>query len=191
MIKYCYIFFSICLISCQIFNKRSKNAALEMNAFVIKPYYGIDSVFIGESVGKDIIAVFGKAKVQRKWRPNNYPVAIGEVIKIIEYPDLGIRFILDHGKGRFSRKTLREITVDSTSKIQTPLGNGIGSTYSNIKSEFGETKFSRGTFPTFKLTHLSYDLENEFKHSVMMHFCQYGIVDSSTFKVEMIWITYQ
>lgn len=163
----------------------------EGRTYAINPNYGIDSVFLGESTTKNVISIFGKAKIKRSWRPNDYPIELGEVIKAIEYPDLGIRFIFDHRRGRFSKKTLREVIIDSTSQIKTPMGNGIGSSLRDIKNEYGETKFSRGTFPTFKMSHLSYDLQNKYGHYVTMHFIQGSIVDSSAFKVKKIWLHYQ
>lgn len=190
MYRFCFLVLAIVLAACHSIDKSSKKTETEPKHFVITPYYGIDSVYLGESTPKETIAKFGKAKTQKKWRPNDYPIEMGEIIKIIEYPELGVRFIFDHGNGRFSKKTLREIVIDSTSKIQTPMGNGIGSTLADLKKEFGETKFCRGTFPTFKLSNVRYDLQNNLNHYVMMSFERYDIIDSAGFKVKMIRIIY-
>lgn len=168
-----------------------ENTNDEISKIQIVPFYGVDSVFVGKSTKRDVLKHIGKAKVERKWRPNSYPIELGEVVKIIKYPDLGLTFILDHNKGRrFAKKTVREIIIDSTSVIKTPKGNGIGSSHSQIITEFGQTKLSKGTFPTFKLTDLWYGKTNPVGIYVTMSFQRYAIVDSSAFRVESISIRY-
>ena len=157
----------------------------------IMPYYGIDSIYVGISNKKDVVNQLGNTKVERKWRPNSYPIALGEFVQVIHYPEYGLTFICDHTNGRrFARKTVREIMIDSTSQIKTRLGNGIGSSYDQIISEFGNTKFSRGSFPTYNITDLSYDKLNEKDIYTIMHFQQYTIVDTIDFQVKHISINY-
>lgn len=157
----------------------------------IVPYSGVDSIQVGISTKRDVLQTFGKATTKCTWRPNSYPIALGEFVQIISYPELGITFLCDHTNGqRIARKTVREIVIDSTSRIKTPQGNGIGSSYDDIIKEFGETKYSRGSFPTFSMTHLSYDKLNPQQIYTIMHFQQFSIVDSNSFQVKRIEIKY-
>lgn len=157
----------------------------------ILPYYGVDSIFVGISTKKDVLNQLGYTKIERKWRPNSYPIELGEFVQVLHYPDYGLTFLCDHTNGRrFARKTVREIIVDSTSQIKTHQGNGVGSSYYQIISEFGNTKFSRGSFPTYSITHLTYDMLNEENIYTIMHFQQYAIVDTVDFQVKKVSIKY-
>lgn len=157
----------------------------------ILPYNGIDSIFVGISTKKDVLTQLGQTKIEHKWRPNSYPIELGEFVQVLYYPEYGLTFLCDHKNGRrFARKTVREIVIDSTSQIKTLLGNGVGSSYYQIISEFGNTKFSRGSFPTSSITHLTYDKLNEKNIYTIMHFQQYSIVDTIEFQVKKISIKY-
>lgn len=182
------IFYSFGVLGCTSLKENTKN---KINEIQIVPFYGVDSIFVGKSTRRDVINHLGKVNVKREWRPNSYPIELGEIVKIIQYPDLGLTIILDHDKGRrFAKKTVREIIIDSTSTIITPEGNGIGSSYSQIITEFGQTKLSRGWFPTFNLTDIWYGRTNSIGIYVTTSFRRYAIVDSSSFRVEEISIRY-
>ena len=76
----------------------------------IVPYSGVDSIQVGISTKRDVLQTFGKATTKCTWRPNSYPIALGEFVQIISYPELGITFLCDHTNGqRIARKTVREI----------------------------------------------------------------------------------
>lgn len=160
-------------------------------SITIVPFSGVDSIQVGISTKRDVMRTYGKATTKCSWRPNSYPIALGEFVQIIHYPDLGLTFLCDHTNGRrFAKKTVREIEIDSTSHIKTPQGNGVGSSYYDIIKEFGVTKYSRGSFPTFSMTHLSYDKLNPQQIYTIMHFQQFSIVDSNSFQVKRIEIKY-
>ena len=147
------------------------------------PFSGIDRINIGVSNSKDIVGYIGKSKIIRKWRSNSYPLFLGEISHEIKYPNLGLTFIVSGYKGRFSKKTLEYIIIDSTSNIKTSNGIGIGSGYFDLINEFGVTKFSRGPSSTLMSYEMSYTTIEGKEQNLSIRFWQDKITDTLNFKV--------
>lgn len=179
------VFFIATLIfnnSCDVSKKSSEGNS----NYELIPTSGIDNIKIGVSNSKDITHLLGNKKVKLKWRSNTYPLILGEFIKEIEYPELGLKFIVSGCKGRFSKKSLEYIIIDSTSKIKSSNRIGIGSNYFDLVKEFGRTKFSHGP----STTEMSYDMSffsiEGKQQSFSIRFIQNRVSDSLSFKVEQI-----
>jgi hypothetical protein len=151
------------------------------------PSSGIDNICIGVSNSKDIVRYIGQTKIKRKWRSNTYPLLLGEIIHEIKYPNLGLTFIVSGYKGRFSKKTLKYIIIDSTSNIKTSNGIGVGSSYFEIINEFGVTKFSHGPSSCTDMSYdMSYTTIEGKEQSLSIRFWQDKITDTLNFKVSKI-----
>lgn len=180
IISFCFLglAFSAC--------KSSNHIVRDPSEFKIIPFQGIDSVVLGVSTVKDIKKHIGKARVRTVFRSNDFPILLGEFIKEIRYPELGLTFEVSASRGKFSKKTLEYITIDSTSKIKTNTGVGIGSGYFDVIKEIGNQSLSRNLHSG--TSDLYYGKINNYNNFVSLYFFCYQKSDTLTFRVEQIWM---
>lgn len=157
---------------------------------IINRFEGVDNIKIGTSGVKEIKETYGNVKVEKYWESwgggSIFPFFfIGSYKKKIEIKEVGLTFYLTKKRHRLQKRTVFSIVVDSTSRYKTSNGIGIGSSYQDIKKEFGETKYSKGSTLRGSITSLVYRTSNDYR---IMNFINFGYVDSINFEVQEIVI---
>jgi len=135
------------------------------------------------STVKDIKKYIGKTRVRTVFRSNDFPILLGEFIKEIRYPELRLTFEVSAPRGKFSKKTLESIRIDSTSKIKADNGFGIGTSYQEVAKEFGDENLG---ISKSKKRRLIYYLTNNYSIYSGIYIDISKESDTSNFEVEQI-----
>ena len=143
---------------------------------------GVGDIKIDITTLNDLKKKFPKCKVERFRQPIGF-FWFSTAARTMVPENLGVTFFLERNKW-FGPFYVETILMDSTFKGKTATGVGIGSTYSEITSEFGEERILMLHSINSESSSLSYD-----KGPGSITFkCNNMRADTNSFRVDWIYI---
>lgn len=152
----------------------------------ILPFVGIGDIKLRETTHDELVKCLGKGTVNQQWRKAYEPLGIGYSIRTVRYDSSALTFI-ERRRKRVGRWFVAEIIIESNATQKTALGNGIGSTLSDLRIEFGNAEVTRQT-GLVNGVYLDAHVVAYSNNSSIMYFYSTKSKDTSNFRVDKIWM---